>query len=90
MLRRLGSQKSSLLLLTIVNKVMDMLVLSGTHTVETFERVFGTGIGVPADEFLHDDLGVFEVGRLVVVGLSVHSLKGLLQILGPPHELLEV
>lgn len=47
-------------------------------------------VGVSADEVLEENLGVPEVGGLVVVGLPVHKLKSILEVLVPPDEPLEV
>ena len=57
---------------------------------ELFKWVLVDGVHVPVDEVLQHDLGVLEVGGLVVVGLPVHAVERLGEVLGPPDEPLEV
>jgi hypothetical protein len=47
-------------------------------------------VGVPPDKILKDEFGVFEVWRLVVIGLSMNSVECFLVILEPPDEALDI
>lgn len=51
---------------------------------------FGAGINISVDKVLQNQLWVFEVTGMVVIGLSVNFSQSLSQIFLPPDKFLEV
>ena len=55
-----------------------------------FHRGLWTGVDVSVDEVLKDQLWVFEIAGVVIIGLSVDFLKSLSQVFLPPDEFFQI
>ncbi len=67
-----------------VNILSDDLFCVGLHWG------FGCWVDVTVDEVLEDELWIFEVTGVVVVGLSVHFLECFSEVFLPPNEFLKI
>jgi hypothetical protein len=65
-------------------------LVNNEASVFSLSRELLARIGVPSKEILEDDFRVSEIRGVVVIGLSVNSGEGVLEVSRPPVVLLDI